>query len=110
MKRKHTKTNENIIFSVLFTNFVRRKFLFSCRLKQAEKHLNDTNIYKDICFNKKLLQEIVAACDKLFQNLKAKGKISNKHLKDFAYQYKKVTNLGKFYLLPKIHERLANVP
>ena len=110
MKQKHTKTNENMIFFVLFTNFVRRKFLFSCSLKETEKQLNDTNIYKDICFNKKLLQEIVAACDKLFQNLKAKGKISNKHLKDFTYQYKKVTNLGKFYLLPKIHERLANVP
>ena len=67
-------------------------------------------IFIRICFNKKLLQEIVAASDKLFQNLKAKGKISGKQLKDFTYQYKKVTNLGKLYLLPKIHERLANVP
>ena len=26
------------------------------------------------------------------------------------YEYKKVTNLGKLYLLPKIHKRLYNVP
>ena len=26
------------------------------------------------------------------------------------YEYKKVTNLGKLYLLSKIHERLHDVP
>ena len=26
------------------------------------------------------------------------------------YEYKKVTSLGKFYLLPKIHKRLYHVP
>ena len=41
---------------------------------------------------------------------KANGKISDKQLKYFMYQYKKVTNLGKIYLLPKIHKCLANVP
>ena len=30
VKRKHTKNNENLIFSVLFKNFARRKFFFSC--------------------------------------------------------------------------------
>ena len=30
VKRKHTKTNEKMIFSVLFTEFFRRKFFFSC--------------------------------------------------------------------------------
>ena len=79
-------------------------------IKEAEKQLNDTNVYKDVCFNEKLLQELVGASNKLFQNLKAKGKISDKQLKYFTYQYKKVTNLGKLYLLPKIHKRLANVP
>ena len=44
---------------------------------------------------------------KLFQNLKAKVKISDKQLKYFTYQYKKVTNLSKLCLLPKIHKRLA---
>ena len=79
-------------------------------IKEAEKQLNDTNVYTDVCFNEKLLQELVGTSNKLFQNLKAKGKISDKQLKYFTYQYKKVTNLGKLYLLPKIHKRLANVP
>ena len=41
---------------------------------------------------------------------KAKGKISEKQLKYFTYKYKKTTNLGKLYLLSKIHKRLSDVP
>ena len=79
-------------------------------VKEAEKQLNDIkDVYKDVCFNEKLLQQFVGTSNKLFQNLKAKEKISDKQLKYFTYQYKKVTNLGKLYLLPKIHKRLANV-
>ena len=40
--------------------------------------------------------------NQLFQNLKSKGKISDKQLKYFTYEYKKVSNLGKLYLLRKI--------
>ena len=43
--------------------------------------------------------------NQLVQNLKSKGKISDKQLKYFTYKYKKVSNL-----LPKIHKRLHNVP
>ena len=28
----------------------------------------------------------------------------------FTYEYKKAYNLGKLYMLPKIHKRLFNVP
>ena len=38
------------------------------------------------------------------------GCILDKTLKYFTYEFKKTTNLGKFYLLPKIHKRLENVP
>ena len=31
-------------------------------------------------------------------------------MKYFTHKYKKATNLEKFYLLPKIHKRLDNVP
>ena len=79
-------------------------------IKEAEKQLNDASFYKNVCFNAKLLQELIGTSKKLFQNLKAKGKISDKQLKYFTYQYKKVTNLSKLYLLPKIHKRLANIP
>ena len=47
-------------------------------IKEAEKQLNDTNAYKDIFLNSKLLQEVVVTSNRLFQNLKAKGKISDK--------------------------------
>ena len=36
--------------------------------------------------------------------------MSHKTLKYFTYEYKKSTNLGKYYLLPKIHKRLNKVP
>ena len=79
-------------------------------IKEAEKQLNDTSVYKDLSFIDRLLQELVATSNKLFQNLKAKGKINDKQLKYYTYQHKKVTNLSKLCLLPKIHKRLANVP
>ena len=46
----------------------------------------------------------------MFKNLRRKGVISEKELKYFSFEYKKATNLGKLYLLPKIHKRLKNVP
>ena len=77
---------------------------------KAEKQLSDANVYKDVSFNEKNLQELVGTSNQLFQNRKSKGKISDKQLKCFTYAYKKVSNLGKFYLLPKIHKRLNNIP
>ena len=35
---------------------------------------------------------------------------SSKELKYFTYTFKKATNLGKLYFLPKIHKRLSAVP
>ena len=49
-------------------------------------------------------------CNKLFRNLKNKGGITEKELKNFTIDFKKVTNLGKLYLLPKNHKRLSEVP
>ena len=39
-----------------------------------------------------------------------KGHITKKELKYFRYEFKKSRNLGKLYLLPKIHKSLENVP
>ena len=33
-------------------------------IKETEKQLNDTNVYKDVCFNDKLLQKLVGTCIK----------------------------------------------
>ena len=46
----------------------------------------------------------------MFKKLRRKGVISEKELKYFSFQYKKATNLGKLYLLPKFHKCFKNVP
>ena len=79
-------------------------------IQETEKQLNDINVYKDVCFNDKHFKELVGTSNKLFQNLKTKRKISDKQLKYFTYQYKKVTKIDKLYLLSKITKRLTNGP
>ena len=54
--------------------------------------------------------ELVDKSNSVLKELKRKGYVSDKTLKYFTYEYKKATNLGKFYLLPKIRKRLNNVP
>ena len=46
----------------------------------------------------------------MFLNLKRKDLITQKELKHVVYEFKKSINLGKLYLLPKIHKRLSAVP
>ena len=51
-------------------------------------------------------QIIVINC---LEILKRKGALLRK-LKQFTIKFKKATNLGKLYLIPKIHKRLESVP
>ena len=46
----------------------------------------------------------------MFQDLRRGGYLSEKQLSYDSFKYKKAFNLGKLYLLPKIHKRLYNVP
>ena len=46
----------------------------------------------------------------MLKQLLSKQNISSSEFKYFSYNSKKSTNLGKMYLLPKIHKRLENVP
>ena len=46
----------------------------------------------------------------IFKSPRKDKLITEEELKYFTYEYKKVTNFGKMYLLPKIHKRLVNVP
>ena len=59
---------------------------------EAEKQLSDASVYKDVFFNEKNLQEFVGTSSELFQNLKSKGKISDKQLKDFTCEHRNVSN------------------
>ena len=76
-------------------------------IKEALKQLKDENVYKKVNFKDQNLSELVDKRNHFFKGLKTKGCITDKNLKYFLYQYKKASNLGKLYLLPKIHKRLS---
>ena len=57
-----------------------------------------------------MLQDLAETSNKLFKNLKSKGAITEKQLTYFTIDFKEATNLGKLYLLHKIHKRLFEVP
>ena len=61
-------------------------------------------------FKEKTLCDLVEISNRFFRSLTLDGHISENKMKCFMYQNKKITNLGKLYLLPKIHERLYHVP
>ena len=46
----------------------------------------------------------------MFENLQRKSVIQEREKNYFKLSFKKATNLGKLYLLPKIHKDLRNVP
>ena len=56
-----------------------------------------------------MLCELVTKNNGFFKDLRGRGCMTEKELKYFSYGYNKITNLGKFYLLPKMHKRLENV-
>ena len=56
------------------------------------------------------MKESANSSNKLFTSLKTKRSITEKELKYFTIEFRKATNLGKLYLLPKIHKCLENVP
>ena len=79
-------------------------------LKEVNKQLSNKNVYKEVEFKEKMLTELVETSNKFFKNLKDTECISEKNLKPFYFEFKKTSNLGKSYLLPKIHKHLSDVP
>ena len=79
-------------------------------ITEVESQLKNKIVYKKVSFQKDMLCELVTKSNGLFKDLSHSGCITEKELKYFSYEYKKITNLGKLYLLPKIHKRLENVP
>ena len=78
-------------------------------IAEAEKQLKDKNVYKDVDFTKTILQDLAETSSKMCRSLKTKGEIDEKQVKYFTYEYKKTCDLGKLYLLPKIHKRMDDV-
>ena len=79
-------------------------------LAEAENHLKDNNTYQDAKLGDNDLVNLVEKSSQMFKQLLSKQNISSSEFKHFSYNYKKPTNLGKMYLLPKIHKRLQSVP
>ena len=77
---------------------------------EAEKQLNNKAVYKDVNFDKDLIPNLTGKNYRLFESLKCRQLITEKEFKYFRFEFKKTCNLGKLYLLPKIHKRLSNVP
>ena len=73
-------------------------------LRKAEKQLSDKKVYQEVQFKKQMLSNLVDTSNNFFRGLKTKGFIAEKELKYFTYEHKKACNLGKMYLLPKIHK------
>ena len=77
---------------------------------QAEKQLSNTSVYRDVSNSENILSKLSEASNKTFSSLRRKGFITEKQFKYFTYEFKKTTNFGKLYLLPKIQKRLFDVP
>ena len=46
-------------------------------ITKAEKQFKDENVYTNVKFTKKTLQDLAETSNKMFQRLKTKGKIEN---------------------------------
>ena len=75
-------------------------------IAEAEKQLQDVDVYEDTYFKESDLVKLVEKSNTMFQSFRRKNLITEEELKYFSYQYKKSANCGKMYLLPKIHKRL----
>ena len=73
--------------------------------KEADSQLSDREVYEELTYDPLSgLQQAISTC---IQRIKDRGDIE-----DMVLEYFKVDKpkLGRFYLLPKIHKRLENVP
>ena len=79
-------------------------------IMEAEKELDDKAVYKDMNFEKDLIPNLTGKSNRLFESLNRRHLITEKEFKYFRFEFKKTFNLGKLYLLPKIHKQLSNIP
>ena len=79
-------------------------------LKEAKRQLRDCSIYNEVKVTEKDLVDLVHKSNKIFVDLERRNIIQAKEKNYFKFDFKKATNVGKFYLLPKIHKSLSKVP
>ena len=78
-------------------------------LAEAEEQLSDSKTYKEVQWLEKGQIKLVEKSNSMFEDLKKKTVITEKEKNYFKFNFKKATNVGKLYLLPKIPKRLSNV-
>ena len=74
------------------------------------KKLRDRSTYPETKVFEKDLVDLVQRSNKMFENLQRNSVVQKREKNYFKFNFKKATNLGKPYLLPKIHKGLSNVP
>ena len=79
-------------------------------LAEAEKQLSNSNSYKEVKSSEKYKIKLVEKSNSMFEGLEKKIVITKKDKNYFNFNFKKVTTIGKLYLLPRIHKWLSNVP
>ena len=67
------------------------------------KKLRDRSTYPETKVIEKDLVDLVERSNKMFENLQRNSVIQKREKNYFKFNFKKATNLGKLYLLPKIH-------
>ena len=76
-------------------------------LKEAERQLSNEKTYEEIRITEKDQVELMEKSNILFSNLRRKNVIAENENNYFRFNFEKVTNLGKPYLLPKIRKGLC---
>ena len=72
--------------------------------------MEDKTEYKDIKFKETILSDLMDKSNRILKSFYTCKFITEKEVKYFSYDFKKTSNVDKFYLLRKIHEQLFNVP
>ena len=72
--------------------------------KQARKQLSDEEVYEEIINDQSILESTIFTA---LSNIRVRGDLSANNLE---YLFNKDPKFARFYLLPKIHKRLHNIP
>ena len=78
--------------------------------KEVEQQLSDSSIYKGVKVAEKYVVDLVDKSNTVFANLERRNIIQENEKNYFRFNFKKTTNIGKFYLLSKIQKSLSKVP
>ena len=73
-------------------------------IKEAEKQLGDKEIYEEVCNDP---EPLISTIHNAFEKIRLRGDLSADTIKYFMVKDPK---FARFYLLPKIHKRLYDVP